>query len=62
MTEADTRLRETKDMFEKTKLYFMYDNPQVKDQPLFNVLQPPDKDRAVFYVQQSPGKTKNTFH
>lgn len=30
MTEADTRLRETKDMFEKTKLYFMYDNPQVK--------------------------------
>ena len=30
MTDADTHLRETKDVFEKTKLYFMYDNPQVK--------------------------------
>lgn len=29
MTEADTHLRETKEVFEKTKLYFMYDNPQV---------------------------------
>lgn len=29
MTDADTHLRETKDVFEKTKLYFMYDNPQV---------------------------------
>lgn len=30
MTDADTHLRETKDVFEKTKLYFMFDNPQVK--------------------------------
>lgn len=29
MTDADTHLRETKEVFEKTKLYFMYDNPQV---------------------------------
>lgn len=29
MTDADTHLMETKDVFEKTKLYFMYDNPQV---------------------------------
>ncbi|XP_048752362.1 uncharacterized protein LOC125663952 isoform X4 [Ostrea edulis] len=37
MTEADTRLRETKDMFEKTKLYFMYDNPQCTPQDFFQI-------------------------
>lgn len=37
MTDADTHLRETKEVFEKTKLYFMYDNPQCPPQDFFQI-------------------------
>ncbi|XP_062597329.1 uncharacterized protein LOC134258764 isoform X1 [Saccostrea cucullata] len=37
MTEADTHLRETKEVFENTKLYFMYDSPQCTPQDFFQI-------------------------